>query len=607
MPADRHFSPAIRGLLTIRPAPRRWPFAAAVAACTAALVAIGWVVGDIGAGLIATLGVFTADYGSRRPYVNRAVHLAVIAVALAAAVTIGVWSAQSGWTAVASVSAVSVVAVWLCSGLAVGPPGAFIFALACAAGVGVSASHRPPWQVCLLVLTGGIVASTAAMIGALTDVRGPERGAVAAAGAAVAAYVEAATGAESGTARRAAATSLAYAWAVLIDYQPRTGRAGGLLNRLKQANHALHVLFTDAMAAASRGESMPPGTASLARSIGTLDRDPAVVARRDRTRPTLRRPGTATRLIRAVRPDAHTRRVMVRVAIAAPLAGACVASFGISHAYWAMAAAVLMLHQGDHRIATFQRGAGRVLGTLAGLCLAALILGAGPTGLWLALVLASLQFAIKMSNVRNYALATVFTTATGLTIASAAHRVDVGGLLLDRALDTVIGCGIGILVYLAAARLQEAHRIRESLTRTMMHVLTATEFLARGDGSSLAARRARRDLQESIFDLNAAGDAAHKGSQRDRATAARLNPVIAATERLGFATIAACWAAEQGNVGLFGSADAESYLTLLRELSGSIDTAVPLPATCDLPPFAAPEIRELLMALSRCSPAAKPD
>ncbi len=224
MPADRHFSPAIRGLLTIRPAPLRWPFAAAVAACTAALVATGWAAGDIGAGLIATLGVFTADYGSRRPYVNRAFHLAVIAVALAAAVTIGVWSAQSGWLAVTSVSAVAVGAVWLCSGLAVGPPGAFIFALACAAGVGVSASHRPAW----------------------------------------------------------------------------------------------------------------------------------------------------------------------------------------------------------HRIATFQRGAGRVIGTLAGLCLAALILGAGPTGLWLALVLASLQFAIKMSNVRNYALATVFTTATGLTIASAAHRVDVG-------------------------------------------------------------------------------------------------------------------------------------------------------------------------------------
>lgn len=597
MPADRHFSPAIRGLLTIRPAPLRWPFAAAVAACTAALVATGWAAGDIGAGLIATLGVFTADYGSRRPYVNRAFHLAVIAVALAAAVTIGVWSAQSGWLAVTSVSAVAVGAVWLCSGLAVGPPGAFIFALACAAGVGVSASHRSAWQVCLLVLTGGIVSSTAAMIGALTDVRGLERGAVAGAGEAVAAYVEAANTAGSATTRRAAATSLTYAWAVLIDYQPRTGRAGGLLNRLRQANHALHVLFTDAMAAASRGESMPPGTASLARSIGTLDRDPAVVARRDGTRPPLRRPGTATRLIRAVRPDAHTRRVMLRVAIAAPLAGACVASSGISHAYWAMAAAVLMLHQGDHRIATFQRGAGRVIGTLAGLCLAAVILGAGPTGLWLALVLASLQFAIKMSNVRNYALATVFTTATGLTIASAAHRVDVGSLLLDRALDTVIGCGIGILVYLVAARLQEAHRIRESLTRTMMHVLTATEFLARGDGSSPAARSARRDLQESIFDLNAADDAAHKGSQRDRANAARLNPVVAATEHLGFATIAACWAAEQGRAGLFGSADADSYLALLRDLANSADAEHTPAITGELPPFAAPEIRELLRAL----------
>ena len=597
MPADRHFSPAIRGLLTIRPAPRRWPFAAAVAACTAALVALGWVVGDVGAGLIATLGVFTADFGSRRPYVNRAFHLAVIAVALAAAVTIGVWSAQSGWLAVTSVSAVAVVAVWLCSGLAVGPPGAFIFALACAAGVGVSASHRPAWQVCLLVLTGGIVASTAAMIGALTDVRGPERGAVAAAGEAVAAYVEADTRAESVTARRAAATSLTYAWAVLIDYQPRIGRADGLLNRLRQANHALHVLFTAAMAAATRGESMPPGTASLARSIGTLDRDPAVVARRDGTRPPLRRPGTATRLIRAVRPDAHTRRVMLRVAIAAPLAGTCAAAFGISHIYWAIAAAVLMLHQGDHRISTFQRGAGRVVGTFAGLCLAALILSAGPTGLGLVAVLATLQFAIKMSNVRNYALATVFTTATGLTIGSATHSVDIPALLVDRALDTVIGCGIGVLVYLIAVHFQEANRVPESLSRTMKHLVTVTEYLARGDGSSLAARAARRDLQQDIFGLNQADDAARKGSRRQKVSAARLSRIVSATEHLGFATIAACWAAEQGNVRLFGCADADSYLALLRDLANSADAEHPPAIMGELPPFAAPEIRELLRAL----------
>jgi uncharacterized membrane protein YccC len=545
-------------LLRIRPAPRRWSFAVRVAAGTAVLVSIGWAAGDVGAGLIATLGMFTADFGSRRPYLNRAVHAAVIAVALAAAVTIGVWSAQVAWIAVVAVSAVAVVAVWLCSGLAVGPPGAFVFTLACAAGVGVSASQRPAWEVGLLVLAGGAMAWMAVMSPALADVRGPEKAAVAAAGAAVAAYVEVAATAESVAARRAAATSLVFAWGVLIDYQPQAVRAGPELSRLRRANHALHVLFTDAMIAAGAGEPMPPGTAARARAIAALDEDPALVADRDGNRPPLRRRGTAAQLIRAVRPDSHTRRVMLRVAVAAPLAGLCAASLGLSHAYWAMAAAVLMLHQGDHRIATVQRGAARVLGTLAGLCVAALILLSRPTGLVLVAVLASLQFAIKMANVRNYALATVFTTATGLTI---------------------------------------ANRVRAVLDRVMTNIVSVTAFLARGESSSLSARSARRDLQESIFDLNAAEDAARKGSRRDRATAAELSRVVQATEQLGFATVAACWAAEQGNDRVFGSADADAYLDVLRALSPSTDTAGLRPIPAESPAFAASEIRDLQRAL----------
>ncbi|MCB0924488.1 MAG: FUSC family protein [Mycobacterium sp.] len=597
MCTERRSAGAVRGLLTIRPAPRRWPFALRVAACTAVLVAIGVAVGDVGAGLIATLGVFTADYGSRRPYANRAVHTGIIAVTLAIAVTIGVWSAQTGWVAVVSVSAVAVVAVWLCMGLAVGPPGAFGFVLACAAGVGVSASHRPAWQVGLLVLVGGAIGWIAAMTPGLIDPRGPEKSAVTAAGQAVAAYVEAADTAESAAARRVAATALVYAWAVLIDYQPRMVRPSPLLRRLRRANHALHVLFTDALGAASRAEPIPAGTAALARAIGAGEADPAVVAERDEVRSLLRRPTTAAQLLRAIGPDAPARRVMVRVAIATPLAGACAASLGISHAYWAMAAAVLVLHQGDHRLATFQRGAARVIGTGAGLCLAALILSARPAGLWLVSVLALLQFAIKMVNVRNYALATVFTTATGLTIGTATHRVDIENLLIDRALDTVIGCGIGVMVYLIALHLQESDRVIDSLDRTMRHVHSVTVFLANGDASSLAARRARRDLQESIFDLHAADDSARKGPPRHRESAARLSRIVAAVEQLAFATIAASWAAEQGNNPVLDCNDAQAYLAMLGDLSNAIETADPQLITRDVPAFVATELRDLARAL----------
>ncbi len=576
---------------------RRWPIALRVAISTAVPMLIGWAAGDIGAGLIATLGAFTADYGTDRPYRNRAVQLAVIAVSLAAAVTLGAWAATSVWTAVAAVSAIAVFAVWLCAALAVGPPGAYMFVLVCAAGVGISASHRPPWHVGLLVLVGGLVAWISHISAVLSDPRGPEKAALADAGNAVADYLDSTGGGQAQAARRGAAQALTRAWAVLVEYQPRSAADGSLL-LLREANHALHVLFTDAMTAVGTGRPLPGGGAATARAIGTLDLAPGVIANRDPHRPPLRRPPLPSLLGRAIRPGGHTRRVMWRVGIAAPVAGAVAGTLGIGHVYWAMAAAVLVLHQGTHRVATLRRGAERVLGTLVGLGLAAAILGLYPQGLWLVLVVVALQFVIELFVVTHYALATVFITALALTIASGGGQADIGALIVDRGVDTVIGCGVGLMVYLSAVRRQEAHRLTDALVDMIGHTITTTRFLARGDVASLASRGARRDLQNSIFDLAAAEEAARHGSRRDRAAAYGLSGIVAAAEHLGYATVTGCWAAEQGSQGFFGSADPEAYLLLLQRISDSIRLATAAPSSPELPPFAAPEVRLLIRGIA---------
>src|SRR6195952_5693443 len=154
----------------------RWPIAVRAATSTAIPVAIGSAVGNVGPGLIATLGAFTSRFGGDRPYRNRALQLAVVSAALAAAVTVGSWAARVPWVGVAVVSLVAVAAVWLCNALAVGPPGAYVFALACAAGVGVSATALAPWQTGGLVLAGGAVAWLVQMAGAVGGGRRPEPG-----------------------------------------------------------------------------------------------------------------------------------------------------------------------------------------------------------------------------------------------------------------------------------------------------------------------------------------------------------------------------------------------------------------------------------------------
>lgn len=494
--------------------------------------------GDVGAGLIATIGAFTSRFGIGRPYLNRATQLFVVASALALAVMLGVWAAERAWSAVLVVSIVAVLAVWLCQALAVGPPGAYVFVLACAAGVGVSGAHLGAWQTGLLVFAGGMVAWLVQMAGAATGFRAPERRAVAAAAEAVAQFVEASDADERTVARHRAATALHRSWAVLINFQPVAPPPGSPVHRLRTVNHALHVLFADAITT-----DPDPGAAALARRLGSGAADPESVADRDADRLPLGRPPVVTLLREAARPGSHTRRVMARVAVGVPLAGAAAAAFGVDRAYWAMAVAVLVLHQGTDRIRTMRRGAERLLGTWVGLGLAAVILAVHPHGLILALVLALLNFTIEMLVVRNYTMASVFITAMALTIASGAHQVDAGHLLLSRGIDTLIGCAVGLAVYQVLAPRQEQYRLDEAVTRTLDAIANAATFLT-GDPASLPAREARRALQRAALDMLDAHSAAEAGPTAQRATGRDLWPVVVAAEHLAYRTIAAFWAAE---------------------------------------------------------------
>lgn len=583
--------------------PPRWPIGLRAAISTAIPVVVGWSAGSVGAGLVASLGAFTSRFGGDRPYANRGMELATVVVSLAAAVALGDWSAQLPWAGVAAVSLVAVAAVWLCNALAVGPPGAYVFVVACAAGVGVSAAHLAPWAIGLLVLSGGAVAWAVQMAGALLDFRGPERAAVRAAAEAVAGYLEVATSPQERAARHRAATALHKSWSVLVNYQPLPAPPDSVLHRLRSANHALHVVFTTAVSAAAAGVAPAAESAGQARQLGALQLPPETVASRAADRIPLGSPPLVTVLRRAVSPGSHVRHVMARVAIGVPLAGAIAMVLGIDHAYWAMAAAVLVLHQGADRSRTLRRGSERLLGTWAGLGLAGAILLLHPQGLWLAPLLALLQFVIELLVVRNYALATVFITTAALTISSGTHSVDIGRLLLARGTDTLIGCAVGVAVFLVAARWQESTRLTDALARTLEAAAEVLPHVATGDTTALPARAARRDLQIAAIALMESDEAALAGSARHRSAAERLLPAVAATEQLAYRTIAACWTIEHRTDGaafgrsLFDNQTAEPVVQELRELALAVRTGTAPPQRTATAAFIADQIGELRQSL----------
>jgi hypothetical protein len=145
-----------------------------------------------------------------------------------------------------------------------------------------------------------------------------------------------------------------------------------------------------------------------------------------------------------------TRVIVIRLALAAAIAVAVSAPLGVHRTYWVLLTVIAILQNGRRLRLTALRGIHRVLGTLVGLALFALVLRVNPQGLWLALLLAVLQFIVELVVIRNYGLALIFITPLALTIAAQGDPGDVATVTLTRVLDTLLGAAIALLVLAGA-------------------------------------------------------------------------------------------------------------------------------------------------------------
>lgn len=141
----------------------------------------------------------------------------------------------------------------------------------------------------------------------------------------------------------------------------------------------------------------------------------------------------------------HALRHLIAVA-AAGVAGVLIGTrYGGSHPYWAMVAAVAAL-SGPTLRARVTRGSQRFVGTLLGVAFAAVILPLHPRGVVAVCVITALQVAAELLVGRNYALALVFVTPLALMMGQLVHEVAVTPLLVDRAVETLIGCAVALVV-----------------------------------------------------------------------------------------------------------------------------------------------------------------
>ncbi|WP_224005802.1 FUSC family protein [Paraburkholderia tropica] len=546
---------ALRALLALLASPaakRRFPFAVRAGLCCGIPVMAGWFAGDIHAGLLATIGSFTALYGSDRPYRNRAVHLALIAFALAAVVALGICIAPHAILAVVFVALIAALATFACNSLHVGPPGAYMFALACASGTGMAASGADPLRSGLYVLCGGIVSWLAHMAGALIDRRGPERAAIATAAEAVAAFAESSGSAKGVVARHRAAHALDEAWTTLITWQSfSSSRAASdpVLDALRRQGHRLHRIFSELLTETGPQDAHRAEFAQLAREarrLGDEARHASVpAAPEDAVSFPLSRRTAFAALRESVVPWSNPLLLAARVGVATLIAGGIGVALGLDRAYWGMAAVVVVLNQAYGWPGTFRRACYRVLGTLAGLILAWAVLAAHPQGLWIAAAVGLLQFAIEIWVVLQYAVAAIFITSNALTIAAGGQGFPaITHLFTARALDTAIGCAVALAVFHFTVRRSAHHQLRSEMARTLAAAQRVLRCLSHGAATAPEALEARRDLQHQTITLQQVFEADAPALKGDAPLSRTLSRAAASTQRLAYRLLNACWEQE---------------------------------------------------------------
>jgi hypothetical protein len=113
--------------------------------------------------------------------------------------------------------------------------------------------------------------------------------------------------------------------------------------------------------------------------------------------------------------------------------------------------------------------------------------------------------------------------------------------LIDRGIDTLIGCAVALIVYLVASGYQEIARLPSAITRTLDAATDVTACLLRGDATSVDARAARRELQLRTIAMLESHDAGTVGSAEQRRVAERLWPLVVSVEYLAYQVLSGSW------------------------------------------------------------------
>lgn len=160
-------------------------------------------------------------------------------------------------------------------------------------------------------------------------------------------------------------------------------------------------------------------------------------------------------VLRAGSADGAPLAAALRVGVAGAVAGAVATVAGWGHPAWAVMGAAAVL-QGAHVRHIGVRALQRAAGTAVGAAIALPLLGADLPFLAVAALVVVLQTVTELVVARHYGAAMLTITPMALLMTSIGGAPDPTALAVDRALDTVLGAVVALVVAVAAARPEPA-------------------------------------------------------------------------------------------------------------------------------------------------------
>ncbi|WP_399885928.1 FUSC family protein [Streptomyces sp. BBFR51] len=544
-------------------------------------------------GVFAAMGCYADAYGARDPYPRRGPLLASLSAALVVAFVAGSAAAGDVWAMVGVLSVVAVAATLFVRTLHLSGPGSYFVILVAALAAFLPPAGPADTAVragCLAL--GAALSWAASMSQWLSGPYGPEERAVSAAFRSVAAFADAQAGSgtgkppgDLGAAGRRACAAVHDAWAALDDAR---GGGGGRRETPAPRRMLLYALMTGlevqldtVQNAAERGGGPgPAGRAAWLRSAaaeiaagrmpepcpagadtgtpgGALAARPARPAgaraaaasasprpdgRDDRGAsrelleaarelwpvPLPPRKSVGAELRRLLSPSSPALPVALRVGLAVAVGTVLGSVLPLLHPAWVAVGAAAAL-QGGPGQQPAQRAQARLVGTVSGVAVTALVFHSYQPGTWATVAVATVAHAVSR-GVPPGALfvRTMLNTPVALLLVDAASSAGLGTLAAFRLLDLTLGLALGVAAALLVRGVPR-RRVCAAVANAVAATGAAVQERLRTGTVRVASEGVSWQRMAELWDMHAAVPAEEI---RTTGTADRLWPAVLAVRRL---------------------------------------------------------------------------